>query len=788
MPGLPARPGAGRRRDSLIFTTNETHMNREPPSSNAANDAPLVCLGQAALCRASQESERADAGALRVEYEICGALDTEALELAVRDVIRRHSQLRAVLSVGDRGVSRVDVDATTRFADSSAALHESATAQGRFEFHAGLRRLSPEHHRLTLKAHRSLVDLRSEEIIERDISCAYHARLAEREPKWAPLAATYDEFIRWNLRVLECMPGEPVSQQSCHARHLRFWNGYLKQPRAGADRPGDQRVDTIPVEIPPALFGALLELANARRMTIDSLLRAAVAASLSFITGSRDVRIATQTHARHEQKFHDVVGAFESTLIFRYGDLRDLDIPTALDRVRDQEVEAWKRPHLPAGYLCRKLFDAPCAALADALVVLRPERKSSLDLLGTVVSTRRESQPVERFPLHLELSERANGGLAPDLAGQLTVCAGSQIDIEGLWAHAITFLKRAIAASVVRPGEKSTRRWSINRLLYRNRHLPPHDPTQVQVARVWEDVLRQFPVGVWDDFFELGATKADYAELVRRLDARFGVRLGPGSMEVSRTVEAIAAAIASQLRKAGSFSLTANPETSRDLFFLHGDFNGGGLYARLLGALICECAAIHLLTPHGMDDAPIPETIEAMAEAHLQTIRSIQPRGPYNIAGHCNGGLIAFEIARRLLQEGEAVEFLGAIHSEYANGSANARHGKASVPGRQAPASGKTPAGKAGRRASALRFEAYAAAMAKFAPQYFAGKLTLFWPRAERFSSEHPVGAWERVAREVELRLVPGDHLTAVTHHVDELASALNECLRGARVGPCMEV
>ena len=41
-----------------------------------------------------------------------------------------------------------------------------------------------------------------------------------------------------------------------------------------------------------------------------------------------------------------------------------------------------------------------------------------------------------------------------------------------------------------------------------------------------------------------------------------------------------------------------------------------------------------------------PVSYEAMAEQHLQTIRSIQPHGPYMLGGECNGGLVAYETWR----------------------------------------------------------------------------------------------------------------------------------------------
>jgi thioesterase domain-containing protein len=44
-------------------------------------------------------------------------------------------------------------------------------------------------------------------------------------------------------------------------------------------------------------------------------------------------------------------------------------------------------------------------------------------------------------------------------------------------------------------------------------------------------------------------------------------------------------------------------------------------------------------------------------------IRMIQPHGPYRIVGHSYGGVVAYEMTRQLLEQGEDVEYLALIDS-----------------------------------------------------------------------------------------------------------------------------
>ena len=59
--------------------------------------------------------------------------------------------------------------------------------------------------------------------------------------------------------------------------------------------------------------------------------------------------------------------------------------------------------------------------------------------------------------------------------------------------------------------------------------------------------------------------------------------------------------------------------------------------------------------------------IEEMAAAHVRTIRSVRPHGPYVIGGFCLGGLIGYEVAQQLVAQGETVERLLVIDARPRN-------------------------------------------------------------------------------------------------------------------------
>ncbi|HXQ37619.1 MAG TPA: thioesterase domain-containing protein, partial [Anaerolineales bacterium] len=56
--------------------------------------------------------------------------------------------------------------------------------------------------------------------------------------------------------------------------------------------------------------------------------------------------------------------------------------------------------------------------------------------------------------------------------------------------------------------------------------------------------------------------------------------------------------------------------------------------------------------------------IEPMAAEYVEAIRSFQPNGPYLLCGWSMGGVIAFEMARQLQQQGQQIALLALIDSQ----------------------------------------------------------------------------------------------------------------------------
>ncbi|WP_256347711.1 type II secretion system F family protein [Pseudomonas gingeri] len=95
------------------------------------------------------------------------------------------------------------------------------------------------------------------------------------------------------------------------------------------------------------------------------------------------------------------------------------------------------------------------------------------------------------------------------------------------------------------------------------------------------------------------------------------------------------------------------------LFLVH-EFSGADLYFPALGQHLEGDFPIYGL-PGVAPGQPRLDTLECLASRLLEVIRTVQPEGPYRLAGWSFGGVLAYEIAQQLLGQDQVVAFLGLI-------------------------------------------------------------------------------------------------------------------------------
>jgi thioesterase domain-containing protein len=73
---------------------------------------------------------------------------------------------------------------------------------------------------------------------------------------------------------------------------------------------------------------------------------------------------------------------------------------------------------------------------------------------------------------------------------------------------------------------------------------------------------------------------------------------------------------------------------------------------------------VFALQARGVDGKQPPHaTLDEMAEEYIAAMRSVQPSGPYHLVGWSSGGVVAYEIARRLREAGQEIGSVSLIDS-----------------------------------------------------------------------------------------------------------------------------
>jgi len=191
------------------------------------------------------------------------------------------------------------------------------------------------------------------------------------------------------------------------------------------------------------------------------------------------------------------------------------------------------------------------------------------------------------------------------------------------------------------------------------------DSIALELLSIWKQVLEIGNITIKDDFFSLGGDSLAAAEIMAAVEKIFRVRLPMTTLLRAPTVEKLAKAIRNRrgARKRVQV-VTYRLEGNKPPLFYVPAAGSEGFELRLLPKYLSAEQPILSFQPQGFDGrARYQASVEEMAKSYLVHLRLHQPHGPYYLCGNCFGGVVAFEMAKRLTAAGEQVAFLGLFDS-----------------------------------------------------------------------------------------------------------------------------
>jgi amino acid adenylation domain-containing protein len=321
------------------------------------------------------------------------------------------------------------------------------------------------------------------------------------------------------------------------------------------------------------------------------------------------------------------------------------------------------------------------------------------------------------------------------------------------------------------------------------------------VARVWQDVLGA-PVGSpEDDFFDAGGDSLRALTFMIELERAFGSRLSPTLINEAPRFNQLCAVLGEYRapRYVPLVPLKAGSGLA-PIFFIHGI--GGNIVEVLPAARrIAWPGAVIGIQARGLADGQAPHSsVEAMAADYSREIKAHQPTGPYYLCGYSFGGLVAFEIARRLSELGNEVRFVGLFDTTMSPLRWPLR-AWLSIIGRRLTQGFRTksgarpesmqrdgtalPGSPAYRPISSIKVAASALiASARYRPGFYQGQLTLFTPKRREPGLPSLESIWRKHARALAVVQTEGRHSTMLSvAHAESTAAAVTRSLDGALTG-----
>lgn len=257
--------------------------------------------------------------------------------------------------------------------------------------------------------------------------------------------------------------------------------------------------------------------------------------------------------------------------------------------------------------------------------------------------------PIANNELHITLSPYLPPYMVPD---EFIILPSFSLDTNG------KIDKKALMASYTKLHRKKMDQAALAK-----------NPTEQLILKIFKKVLNSNHIDINDNFFELGGNSISAIQILSNIQECFSLSLSMHDILTLLTPSQIAQAIIhKKFHSLDSYEHIPSPivclQKKGDkppLFLIH-PVGGTIFWFVKLAALLGKERPIYAIQdPALFTEKAHFSTFEAMASFYANEIKSIQPSGPYFLAGASFGANMAAEIAKQFIGAGETVAFVGLL-------------------------------------------------------------------------------------------------------------------------------
>jgi acetoacetyl-CoA synthetase len=331
-------------------------------------------------------------------------------------------------------------------------------------------------------------------------------------------------------------------------------------------------------------------------------------------------------------------------------------------------------------------------------------------------------------------------------------------------------------------------------------------PTPVTVellTNICQSVLKRPAVRLDDDFFKIGGSVrlADlvFAEIAQKL----GRELPSATIFHAPTIAALASVLDQAVLPRFSPFVQLKAGRQHPPILIAPGLDGRASFSGL-AQLIRSEHPIYGIQAKGVDGLEYPlDSIEEMARFYLESLKDLQPEGPHILIGYSFGGLVALEMAQRLLKQRKQIALLVMIdaypHLRYLSpaqrlqlGAQRAKRRILELKRRRigeglsylregierrwhiAGVGTRSQASHLSLEQTTVRVKRKAyMALGRYRPRPHSDKIKFIKSETDTYFPGDPVPVWAHLAGAFEVETVRGSHLNMVTTHFEGLAAVL---------------
>ncbi len=188
----------------------------------------------------------------------------------------------------------------------------------------------------------------------------------------------------------------------------------------------------------------------------------------------------------------------------------------------------------------------------------------------------------------------------------------------------------------------------------------PTSTEEIKLLNLWKELLDFADLSINDNFFEVGGNSLLAMRLITRVNKEMNVSLPLITLFHHPTIKLLASSIKTPTKqKTNSSAVLMKGQGTKTPFFCVHPVGGNILCYNNLAKHWSDDRPLYALQARGFEGKERPlKSIKSIAREYIKSIKKIQKNGPYLIGGWSFGGHVASEIARQLVEQGDAIRVL----------------------------------------------------------------------------------------------------------------------------------